>query len=379
MKNKFIESPLVRGLLFLYIFVSVFFPLGFYTLLVGPSKWVVEAALKNTWSEHKEEMLQKLVILILIIVSIILSGFLWKIILSKKSVILRYGIFSFLTVIFLLSNYIYTFNPEAFIKFSSKSQITTSQSHINDSGKQIEFVLGAYPDLMELKRLKASGYTGIVSLLNEMVVPAEPNLIREEEENAKKVGIKLIQIPMLPWVSGNNKSIDKIHNLAKKGQGIYYVHCYLGRDRVNVFRKIVKDMGVNSKLLQAEFLRHIEDLPRFERGTYTKLGNGIYLTPFPTEEEFFGYIVNGQFATVVSLLDPTSAEDTVWISKEKYILSKYGVKYINLPISNDRDLKGLKILIDSFPKIKKPLVIHKYSSSDPLYKILIQKLSNIIK
>jgi len=375
MKNKFFNSRLYRWLLFLYFFATVFFPLGFYTLLAGPSKWVIEAALKNSWSEYNEKLAQKGIILGLVIVSLILAALLRKLFISQKPAFIRYFAFITLSGLFLSSVYLFTFKPELFVNLSGKSDVNTTQSALSDSGRNIEFVLGAYPDLIELRRLKANGYTAVVSLLNELVVPAEPVLINQEKENVKKVGITLIRIPMLPWVSGNNESIELIHKLAKTGHGKYFVHCYLGRDRVNVFRKIVRDMGAKSSTLQGDVVRHIEELKTFERGKYTKLANNVYLTPFPTDDEFFGYIVNGQVSSVISLLNPKTPEDTVWISREKNILLRYGVTYVNFPISDEKNLKAIQLLIDSLPKIKKPIVIHKYSSADPLYEVIIQKIN----
>ena len=375
MKKKFTESPVYKWLLLLYFFGTVFFPLGFYTLLAGPSKWVIEAALKNSWTEYNEKLVQRFVILALVVVSLLLAALLKRLFTSHKPAFIRYTIFSLVTLLFLVSVYLFSFKPDVFISLSGKNPVNSTQSAMSDSGNNIEFVLGAYPDLKELKRLKGAGYTGVVSLLNELVVPAEPNLIKEEEVNVKTVGIELIRIPMLPWVSGNNESIEQIHKLVKTGHGKYFVHCYLGRDRVNVFRKIVRDMGAKSTTLQGDVVRHIEDLKTFERGAYTKLDKNVYLTPFPTDDEFFGYIVNGQVASVISLLDPKNQEDTTWISKERNILLRYGVKYINLPVADVKDKKGIQQLVDSFAKVKRPVVIHKYSSSDPLYNVIVQKLS----
>jgi hypothetical protein len=378
MKKKFVDSGIYRILLLLYFFVTVFFPLGFYTLLAGPIKWIAEIALKNTWSESNEKLIQRLVIIGLIIISLILSILLTRLFLNRKFKTLRYFVAGTVSVIFLVSIYIFSFKPEMFIALSNPDKNQT-QSTLSGNGTNVEFVFGAYPNLRDLKRLKQAGYTGVVSLLNELVVPAEPNLIAEEEKNIKLAGINLIRIPMLPWVSGNNESINLIHKLVKEGHGKYFVHCYLGRDRVNVFRKIVQDMGAKSTSLVTELARHIEDLKTFERGPYTKLANGVYLTPFPTDDEFFGYIVNGQVATVISMLDPENKEDTVWISHERQILSRYGVRYVNLPVSGPKSALEIQILADSFPKIKRPVVIHKYSSSDSIYSVLIKRISTIKK
>lgn len=379
MIKQWSDNPVYRAIFMIFIFGTIVFPLGFYTLLAGPSKWVLEAALKYSWSEHKEKLVQQGVILVLFLVSFKLTVYFKRFFLSNSPAFLRYFSLSLLVLLFLSSVYVFSFKPEIFIKLSGSSSEDFNQSSVGSSGQNIEFVMGAYPDLNELKRLKRAGYAGVVSLLHELVIPAEPNLIREEDQNAKEAGISLTRIPMLPWVSGNNESILKIQKLAREGKGKYYVHCYLGRDRVNVFRKIIRDMGAKSVSLQADVVRHIDDLPKFERGKYTKLSTGAYLIPFPTDDEFFGYILNGQINSVVSLLDARNPNDTLWIAKEKTVLARYGVKYINLPVPSVNDLAALKIFTDSFPKIKKPLVVHKFSSNDPIYEFIRKKYESVKK
>jgi len=374
MDKKWFENPVYRGAFMFYIFITIIFPLGFYTLLVGPSKWVLEAALKNSWSDHKEKLIQQAVILILILVSIKLTDYYKRFFVSESPAFLRYLSLFALTLLLLISVYIFSFKPEIFIRISGGNEGTFKQSTLGNSGQSIEFELGAYPNLNELKRLKAAGYTGVVSLLNELVVPAELNLIQEEEENANKAGIPLIRIPLLPWVSGSDESILMIRKLATEGKGKYFVHCYLGRDRVNEFRKVILDMGTKGQSLQAKAVHQIDDLARFERGNYTKLLTGVYLIPYPTDDEFFGYIINGQIATVVSLLDPENPDDTTLIAREKVILKRYGVKYVNLPVPDAGNLPAIKNFTDSLPKINKPLVIHKFKPEDPVYDVIRKKV-----
>lgn len=374
MDERWYEKTFYKWFFLIYCFFAVFFPLGFYTLLAGPSKWIIDYSLRYSWSEDTEKNAQKTVILLLIFVSFILTFFIRKFILSKMAAWTKYVLMTLLTGIFVVSVYFFTFRPDVFIDFAGGRPGDRVESGINNSGQNIEFVLGAYPDFKELRRLKEAGYTAVVSLLDELVVPAEPALIVEEYKNAKMAGIPLIRIPMLPWVSGNNEAILKIRELASKGHGKYFVHCYLGRDRVNVFRKIVRDIGANSVSLQQEIVRHIDDLPRFERGDYIKISPQLYITPFPTDDEFFGYIVNGQFNAVVSLLDPGNPTDTVWIDKERKILHHYGVRYVNIPVRDSKDTKNIELLLDSLKHIPLPYVIHKYSANDPIYQILKNKL-----
>ena len=181
--KKFIESPLYRWLLLPYFFLTVFFPLGFYTLLVGPSKWVIEAALRNSWTEYHEKIVQRFVIIGLIMFSLISAALIKKLFVTVKP-LLRYLIVLFFSVLLFVSIYIFSFKPNFFIILSGRDKTNAVQTALSDSGANIEFVLGAYPDFKELRRLKDAGYTGVVSLLSEMVIPAEPTLIREENENA---------------------------------------------------------------------------------------------------------------------------------------------------------------------------------------------------
>ena len=121
MNKKIIENPIYRWLLLLYFFVTVFFPLGFYTLLAGPSKWVIEAALKHSWTEYNEKLIQRFVILGLVIVSLLLAMLFRRIFSSRKSAVLRYFTFSFLTALFLVSIYLFSFKPDVFISLSGKN------------------------------------------------------------------------------------------------------------------------------------------------------------------------------------------------------------------------------------------------------------------
>mgnify|MGYP000970954944 CR=1 FL=1 len=43
-----------------------------------------------------------------------------------------------------------------------------------------------------------------------------------QKENAKKIGIKLISIPMLPWIVKNDSSVARIKEIAKTVKGKYY-------------------------------------------------------------------------------------------------------------------------------------------------------------
>ena len=122
------------------------------------------------------------------------------------------------------------------------------------------FSVGPYPELDKMYALKGMDYTSIISLLHPAVVPFEPVLLEKERKNAKEAGLEFINIPLLPWISDNNNSIDSLRRFVRNARGKYYVHCYLGVDRIAAASRIITQegkitsgMNKNEKLLREKF------------------------------------------------------------------------------------------------------------------------------
>jgi len=375
--NKYF-FPITRSNIFLFlaVWLMLAFPLGLYTLLVGPSKWLAAAALQHNWSDSLSNGLQKGAILLWIVVSFVLAVLTIRLFLKLK-IISRSILFSMLVLIFGVSVYLFAFHPEIYIKWSGAAMVSESHKTTGAAGNEIEFTIGSYPDANKIVQLKKEGYTAIITLMSELVVPAEPKLLHEETEHTAKAGMQLIHIPMLPWVSNNEKALEQIRQLVKTGHGKYYVHCYLGRDRVNIFRKMIADSAPKVRLQANTSTRKIEDLVRFERGNYYRINEKIYLTPFPTDDEFMGYIVNGNFKSVVCLLDENDPEDKPWVEREKKILRTYNVSFVNIPYKNAADTKALRKLIDSISHIASPMVIHAFKSDSQSIARIRKELNNL--
>jgi hypothetical protein len=229
-----------------------------------------------------------------------------------------------------------------------------------------EFVFGPYPDRERMLELKADKYTAVISLLSPAVVPFEPVLIEQEAALAREHGVDLIHIPMLPWVSANDEGERKIKELAAKAYGRYYVHCYLGKDRVNIFRKMLGAASKDITLQPAApgGMRTLYDIKKFERGDITLLERDVFFTPLPTDEEFFGYVLNGSVKTLVSLLNPANSEDLPWIEKEKALAAKYGLGFVNCPwLALDREEKDAAV--NNILSLEKPLAIHAFNTTAP--------------
>ena len=187
-------------------------------------------------------------------------------------------------------------------------------------------VFGPYPDAERLEELQAEGYDGVIALLSPKV-PFERVLLQQEEDNGESAGIRVYSRPMLPWITGNEASLEAIKALAAQKDKQFYIHCYLGKHRVDIVRQE----------LQAEAPDPTErevDLPyRFERGRVkTYEGERIILGPYPTEEEWFEYVLRRDVDEIVSTLDPDNPDDAPWIEEERKIAEQNGLEFTLMPL-----------------------------------------------
>ena len=339
--------------LFIFFGLCIGLPLGIYTLTIGPNRMISDKAIAENWDKNYENWIQKIAIFTFCILVFLISFFLVKFF-NKWNSKNQKLVLVFCLISLLISFYIFSFKPEMLITNRSSEESFEK----NDN---IEFYFGSYPDNDKIQELKSQNYTAIISLLHKLVIPAEPILMKKEAENAKKNGLKLISIPMLPWIIENDSAIVKIKQLAKNAKGKYYVHCYLGKDRVNVFRSIIEK---ENKLIQIKnkiSSRNIDTISNFERGKIYKLNNEIYFTPFPTDEEFFSFVFNGKIKTVVSLMNPIISGEKPFVIREKKIMKQYNMNFKNFPIKYSETDK-IKSLINDLKKLPKPILIHQFST-----------------
>jgi protein tyrosine phosphatase (PTP) superfamily phosphohydrolase (DUF442 family) len=224
-----------------------------------------------------------------------------------------------------------------------------------------QFVFGPYPTEERLEELKRDGYT-VVSLLHPAVVPFEPKLLADEKALAAKIGIPFIHVPMLPWVSQNTAAIDTIKKLASDHSKHYYVHCYLGKDRVQIVKHVVEKSGGSVAALTES--RRIAEMQRFERGSIFPIGTDGYVTPYPTDEELGSYIVGGGIKQVVALLDPNNPDDLDRINHEREILTRYEVPFEVIPVSGKYDEAIVTKAVERVHQLPKPVVVHGFFAAD---------------
>lgn len=356
MRQKFIKFTVPNTLLFVFTGLSLVFPLGLLTLTVGPVRMISDYADSHHWTQEHESSIEKIFLVFFFIFIVLLTYYVTHKLARSQNQNLKTGILCFFGVLLLVSVYIFSFKPELLINSSSIS-------HVNHSG-EAEFHFGPYPDEEKMEELKKENYTAVISLLHRMVIPAEPILMEKEKENADEIGMKLINIPMLPWIVKNDSSVARIKDLAHTLKGKYYVHCYLGKDRANVFRNIIEKE--NGKVIATSELkiRNIDTLKAFERGKIFKLKPNVYFTPYPTDDELFGFIFNGKIASVVSIMDPQTKEEKGRIEAEASIMKQYNQPFYNIPLKANASAAQIKALIVSIQKLKEPMIIHAYNSED---------------
>ena len=213
-----------------------------------------------------------------------------------------------------------------FLMLDNDLLATAGQLGRQSAQEDQRIVFGPYPDAEKLEELESEGYDGVIALLSPKV-PFERVLLRQEEQNGKDVGIRVYSRPMLPWITGNEASLESIKSLAARKDKQFYIHCYLGKHRVDIVRQELEAKAPDPTEREV-------DLPyRFERGrVITYEGERIILGPYPTDEEWFEFVLRRDVDEVVSTLDPDNPDDAPWIEEERKIAEENGLKFALMPL-----------------------------------------------
>lgn len=347
-------------LTFLYMWLMVGFFAG-TAVLLGPVKWVTSALEAANWSQSGEDLMLKGVILAYVVMSVLASRWLVQRMYRSERRPVRLGIPMMATVLAGLSLWAWM-NPGrmlAHVAGGTETELTL------ESGAQ--FLFGPYPDRARLAELKEQGVTAVVSLQHP-TVPIEVPGIRAERATAAEMGLTFIHAPMLPWVSDNEASLEVIRALVREGRGTYYVHCGLGRDRVNMVRHLIERTGVPTNSATGAYAaltfedrqRQYEEgevpSPGFERGLLTELEPDVWLVPHPNDRELFGYMLAGQVEHVVTLLDPSDPEQAAWLDDQQRLFRQQGVPLTVAPL-RPGDLATAGRIVDSLQSLPRPIAI----------------------
>ncbi|WP_207435418.1 hypothetical protein [Sabulibacter ruber] len=349
--------------LFVLVWLCSGFATGTYLLLV-PLRAILTFLRENNYSNLVETAVVGACIVLLVLVTFGASVYLVKLF-SRSASPIRYV--AVLLPVALAGYSLYLFLNPANIDSRSGTTDEVTKS----------FFIGAYPEQEKLAQLKAEGYTAVISLLHPLVVPFEPVLLEKERKAAAAVGLELIEAPMLPWVGNNEASIKKLKALTANPAGKYYVHCYLGKDRVNVVKKILSGSSLSVESETPGSARKLTEVKAFERGPIIQISPDIFFTPLPTDDEYFGYLVAGDIKTIVSLLDAQVPDNKPLMQKEASVAAQYQLSLRNLPIQESSTQAELLQVAKEVVKLPKPLVVHHFSTNYELSKRFEQVLRKV--
>ncbi len=351
MSNRSRPRWTTTALTFLYMWLVIGFFLG-TLVLIGPVRWLTAAVHRAGGSDSVENAFVILLVVIYVAFSAWLALRLSRTVWRGTTPLSRYGV-PLVATLLAASAVIAWRNPGKMLSaVAGGGNIEDVQTA---SGAVFEF--GPYPDADLLRELKSRGVTTVISLQHPDV-PVERPGIAEEDKNAKDIGITLVHAPMLPWFSENKASLDTLRAIALKGRGKFYVHCGLGRDRVNIARKLIEGVGAKAVAAKGyhEGLGFAYRTAPFGRGPIVKLASGVWMVPFPDHEELYGCFLQGSPGHVVVALDVADTTEKALLDDAKRLLDPVAFQYVVLPIDYSKPVT-LQTVVDSLRRIPPPLTL----------------------
>lgn len=221
------------------------------------------------------------------------------------------------------------------------------------------FTFGPYPEKETLQQLKDQGYDGIIALLSPTIGIEQPLLVKEQKAGAE-VGIEILSMPMLPWVGDNTETLNSIQELAGKDGKRYYVHCYLGRHRVDVVKQLVNEVaGEKYELL-------VLQSTSFERGNlFYDSQNEVLIGPAPTDEEWFTRIRRGEVKEIVSLIDTQEN----FKEESKKVANEMNMVFTHKPLSEQYNLADLQSIVDYVQSLNHKVFVQDFTITPAIWEL----------
>lgn len=323
---------------FFYMWILVGLVLG-TAVLIGPVRLITEGMGEAGWEQSSQDHVLIVVILLYLALSLLLTRWIVGVMFRARNRTTRWAIAGVFTLLAAGTAW----------EWSNPAKLLAGIAGGGDAGifnvaGGPRFIFGAYPDEPRLEQLKREGVTAVISLQHPGVI-IEREGIMAERESAKRLQLNLIQAPMLPWVSNNEGSLEKLRLIARTGKGVFYVHCGLGRDRVNVAKRVIEAEG-NKVALGSDIkaATTFADRPDpFERGSLAHFDREKWLIPYPNKHEMFGFVLGGQGGHVVSLLDPLDPEQGAWNREMEPLMKEYSIPFTMRPLPTNNPARAIQI------------------------------------
>ncbi|PID20457.1 hypothetical protein CSV61_14400 [Sporosarcina sp. P3] len=339
-KNRFFLK-----LLLWFVFLSTLGVGGGVFFLLFVVVPIEQAFTDRGWSQFKIDHAMKYFVVGWVIFGFVVSFLYYNFIVKKNHWLLTW-LLAASSIMLTVAGLYYFLNTGSGIVQASQGEVVEGE----------RFTFGPYPEKEDLLSLKERGYDGVITLLNP-TLPIEKPLLGQEVRFAEEVELEVHSLPMLPWVGDNTKSIEKVKELITQDDKKYYVHCYLGRHRVDVVKQVI-----NEELGDDLYALHFLQPTTLERGNLFYFPDqSILLGPYPTEEEWFTRIKRGEVEEIVSLLkDP---QDSEWPIKEKKTVSEIQIKYTSMPLKEEPTLDDIKKVASYVQSLDHKVYVHDFTNS----------------
>jgi hypothetical protein len=319
--RKIPRGELARLGAFLYLWLMLGMVLGTIVLLL-PVRWILAGLVRLGWEQRAQNVVLIVVILAYVVLSWFITRALHRRMFATDKTAIRLGIPAAATVLAVTTFWLWSDPSGVFASLAGGASSRLSMG----SGAVWEF--GKYPDTETLRRLKRENVTAVISLEHPGDL-VERQAIEEERRITRELGLKLVEAPMLPWVSKNEASLEKIRSIARTGRGRYYVHCGLGRDRVNLVKHMLEGMGARTVAAEG----YVEGnffhtrIPNFERGQLATFGDDKWLAPYPDKHEMLANVLQAKRAHIILALDTTDSEQRQWWQEARVLFKEYAIPF----------------------------------------------------
>ena len=339
------KSRFFLKLLFWFIFLSTLGVGGGIFFLLFAVVPIEQVFTDRGWSQFKIDNAMKYFVVGWVVFGFAVS-FLYYFFIVKKNRWLLTWVLAASSIMLTVAGLYYFLNTGSGIVQASQGEVVEGE----------RFTFGPYPEKEDLVSLKERGYDGVITLLNP-TLPIEKPLLDQEVRFAENADLEVHSLPMLPWVGDNTKSIEKVKELIVEDDKKYYVHCYLGRHRVDVVKQVINE-ELGDELYELRFLQPTT----LERGNLFYFPDqSILMGPYPTEEEWFTRIKRGEVEEIVSLLK--DKQDSEWLVKEQKTVSELQMKYTHMPLKEEPTLADIRQVAEYVQSLDHKVYVHDFTNS----------------
>jgi hypothetical protein len=324
---------------FCYFWLTIGFTLG-TIVLIFPVRWLTDAIHRVNASQGVENALVILLVLAYVAASFWLALRMNGFVRGCGSRPQRWGMTGVTTMLALGTAWSWRDPGRMLSGLAGGGNIAAVQTA---NGATFEF--GAYPDSVKLAQL-ASEHATVISL-QDAEIPVERDGIANEQRITKELHMRLVSAPMMPWFSDNSQSLETIKQIAQTAHGHYYVHCGLGRDRVNMAKRVIESTGVKTSTTN-DYQRALGFDGRkadFDQGSLISLAPDVWLVPHPLKEEMYSCFFQGRPGKVVLMFDSTQSVQDSLLRESRALLTQYAIPFteIAVPAPDSSRLAGWAI------------------------------------